>query len=325
VTEGAIRDAIPARAKLSAFVIAYNRETIIGTCLRALRFADEVIVVDKGSTDATPAIAAGLADRVIRVPWTPTVEETRAFALSQCTHDWVLFLDDDECLSVAAVRFLDAELLAPRADIYALPSRHYVIGLHDERAHYWPEHQIRFCRRDSIAFTDTVHAGSRLLSKNIFVVPPESGVCIHHLSHSNVAQWIEKTNRYTSQPLRARAPGPDSGLAQYAHDRIDHWMGLTAACEPNAYPAAVAVLKALYDIVDRLKTWEEEAGLDGNALFQVTCARLDADYAAGLSDLARPRMDGSESRQESDSARIHEDKRRGAVARWFRRADTDRR
>ena len=43
---------------LSAVVISYNRAAIIGTCLRALGFADEVIVVDKSSTDATPEIAA---------------------------------------------------------------------------------------------------------------------------------------------------------------------------------------------------------------------------------------------------------------------------
>ena len=84
---------------LSAVVISYNRADIVGTCLRALGFADEVIVVDKSSTDATPEIAARNADRVVTVPWTPTVEDTRAFAVAQCSGDWILCLDDDECLN----------------------------------------------------------------------------------------------------------------------------------------------------------------------------------------------------------------------------------
>src|ERR1700689_4728410 len=94
------------REKVSAFVISFNRAAIIGTCLRALRFADEVIVVDKSSTDATPAIAARHADRVVTVPWSETVEETRAFAASLCTHGWILFVDDDECLSPGAARYI---------------------------------------------------------------------------------------------------------------------------------------------------------------------------------------------------------------------------
>jgi hypothetical protein len=282
-------EAASRRAPLSAFVIAYNRAPIIGTCLRALAFADELIVVDKGSTDATPQIAAALADRVISVPWSPTVEETRAFAAAQCTHDWILFLDDDECLSVEAVRFLDAELAAPRADLYRLPQRHYIIGRHDERAYYWPEHQTRCFRRGSLAFTDTVHGGMRMLSERIYAIPPETGACIHHLSHRDVAQFIEKTNRYTSQPDRLRSLQAGSGIARFAHERIDHWLALTDACEPDAYPAAVAVLRAVYDLIDRLKGWEEEAGLDGTALFRTECARLDAAYAQDLASLARPR------------------------------------
>ena len=100
-------------------------------------------MVDKSSTDDTPAIAAQHADRVITVPWSPTVEETRAFAVAQCTHDWIICLDDDECLSIEAIRFIQAELAAPRADVYGLLQRHYILGTHDEAAYYWPEHQIR--------------------------------------------------------------------------------------------------------------------------------------------------------------------------------------
>ncbi len=88
------------RAPLSVFVVSYNRSALISACLAPLAFADELIVIDKSSTDGTAEIATRYAHRVITVPWTPTVEDTRAFALSQCTHDWILALDDDECLSV---------------------------------------------------------------------------------------------------------------------------------------------------------------------------------------------------------------------------------
>src|ERR1700692_3222882 len=99
------RQASNERQQISAVVISYNRVDLIGTCLRALSFADELLVVDKSSTDGTAELAATLAARVVTVPWSPTVEETRSFAVGLCTYDWILCLDDDECLSVEAIQF----------------------------------------------------------------------------------------------------------------------------------------------------------------------------------------------------------------------------
>ena len=56
------------RYKLSAVVVSYNREEMIGTVLRGLQFADEVILLDKSSTDRTAEIGGAFADRVVRAP-----------------------------------------------------------------------------------------------------------------------------------------------------------------------------------------------------------------------------------------------------------------
>src|ERR1700730_7427090 len=127
------------REKLSAFVVTYNRASLLETCLRAVSFADELIVIDKSSTDNSAAVAARYADRVERVPWSPTVEETRAFAASLCRHEWILCLDDDEILSAETGPWLRRNLADWNADVLAIPLRHYILGVHDERAYYWPE------------------------------------------------------------------------------------------------------------------------------------------------------------------------------------------
>lgn len=260
-------------------VISYNRAALVGTCLRALGFADEVIVVDKSSTDATPQIAARYADRVITVPWSPVADDTRDFALDQCSGDWVLWLDDDECLAPQAGSAIRTELAAPRADVYYLPLRHYILGVHDEAAYYWPEHHPRLFRRGALAFKSTVHDTAEVVSNHTLHLSPDSGIVIHHLSHRDVAEWIDKCNRYTSRADRRRPEHAGHGIAAFAHARLDYWQSRSQGSDPGGYPAAVAVLRAVYDMVDRLKTWEEERGLDGAAAFTAICRELDAAHA----------------------------------------------
>lgn len=265
------------REKVSGVVISFNRADLIVTCLKGLSFVDELIVIDKSSTDGTAELAARFADRVISVPWSPVVEQTRAFAVAQCTHEWIVCLDDDECLSVDGIRFIERELAAPRAAVYLIPQRHYILGQHDERAYYWPEHQMRFFRRDAVAFRPTVHDGVRYDDADAFRIPPESGACLHHLSHKNVAQWIDKANRYTSNPDRARPEHVGNDLRAFAHDRIDRYQPESTE-SASGYPAAVGLLRGTYDLIDRLKTWEHEEGVDGEAAFQRVCRELEADY-----------------------------------------------
>lgn len=273
------------RETLSAVVISCNRAWAIETCLGALSFADQVVLVDKSSTDGTATRALGLADRVIRVPWTPTVEETRGFAVAQSSGDWVLLLDDDECLDPGLARFIDAERAAPRAEVYALARREYIMGFHDPGAYYWPEFHPRLFRRGAVRFEATIHAGLHPRATP-WQVPPSEGV-IHHLSHRSVADWVEKTNRYTSRPDRARVGLERRDLAGFARDSIARWCNARPAAAGDDPTQAVALLRASYDLIDRLKSWEEERGLDGAAAFGAICAGLRAACAVQLAPIAR--------------------------------------
>lgn len=267
-----------AHEPISGFVIAYNRAELIETCLRSIRFVDELIVIDKSSTDATPAIARRYADRLLRVPWSPTVEETRDFALRQCRHARVLFLDDDEMLSPEAIEFLHGRDFDSDIDVFDIPLKHYILGRFDPNAYYWPEHHPRFFRQGALAFRPTVHGGTLVSSARRHKIPIEGGICIHHLSYRDTGQWIEKTNRYTSRADRVRAETEDEDLISFAHRRIDDWLARGKASTGTDYPAAVALLRAVYDIVDRVKAWETEHAIDGTAAFAARCAELNDRY-----------------------------------------------
>lgn len=85
--------------EISAVIITFNEEKYIGRCLDSLqRVADEIVVVDSGSTDNTCHICEGKGCRVIHHDFEGYVEQ-KNWAMQQARHDWILSLDGDEMLS----------------------------------------------------------------------------------------------------------------------------------------------------------------------------------------------------------------------------------
>jgi glycosyltransferase involved in cell wall biosynthesis len=266
--------------RVSGFVVTYNRASLVETCLRSIRFVDQLIVIDKSSTDGTRAIAERYADQVITVPWSPAVEETREGALALCRHDWVVRLDDDEMLSPEAIAFLSRRRSRDATEAYYLPKKHYILGQFDPAAYYWPEHHPQFFRKGAVSFGRTAHGGVRVRTELVERIAPETGICIHHLSHLDTAQWIEKANRYTSRPDRIRCTPEAADLIDFAHARIEHWLERTGSTDHGDYAAVVALLRAVHDMIDRVKSWEQAEGRDGPALFAAKCAELGQAYDA---------------------------------------------
>ena len=84
---------------LSAVVLTRNSERTLRACLASLTFADEILVIDDGSTDATVAVAEDLGARVIPHAMAGDFSAQRRFGIQQCLGRWVLFIDSDEVVS----------------------------------------------------------------------------------------------------------------------------------------------------------------------------------------------------------------------------------
>jgi len=192
----------------------------------------------------------------------------------------VVFLDDDEMLSPAAIAYLHAAGRGAAPDAVALPRRHWILGEFNPAAYYWPERQIRFFRKGAVEFGPVVHGGIAVRTDRVEEIDADSPIHIEHLSHVDAAQWIERTNRYTSRPRRVSSAAEGANLIDFAHRRIAHWQAQSRHSDCNDYAAAVALLRAVYDMVDRVKAWEAERGGDGAAAFRARCTELQRSYDA---------------------------------------------
>lgn len=84
---------------ISVCIIGRDEEELVAYCIKSVNeIAAEVIFVDTGSTDRTPAIAYQLGASVYRFPWNDSFSEARNFAIDKAKGDWILVLDADEVL-----------------------------------------------------------------------------------------------------------------------------------------------------------------------------------------------------------------------------------
>jgi len=132
---------------ISATIITRNEARNIARALRSLACADEVIVVDAGSTDGTQQIARDLGARVIAHPW-PGFAAQKNFAAAQATYDWILSLDADEELNEDAQAALARwKATEPTAAGYRFARRAFYLGRWILHSGWYPDYKLRLYDR----------------------------------------------------------------------------------------------------------------------------------------------------------------------------------
>jgi len=195
---------------ISVYMICQNEQAHIERALRSVTWADEIVVVDSGSTDETLSIARRYTERVYHHDWQNEGSQ-RAYALSLCSHDWVLCLDADEEVSdelraemVALVTGQDAkktqisekisEKISNQISALEIPFHETYLGtpasLHTQMVRH-----IRFFRKSCCEYdtSNPVHVSLLVRSGRV----ARSRGVIRHFSAKSVATLVAKTNRYS--------------------------------------------------------------------------------------------------------------------------------
>lgn len=132
---------------LSATIITRNESRNIARAIRSLACADEMIVVDSGSTDKTAAIAESLGARVVTHPFEGFAAQ-KNFASAQAGHDWILSLDADEELDSAAQRALEQwKSSEPQANGYRFARCARYLGRWIRHSGWYPDYKLRLFDR----------------------------------------------------------------------------------------------------------------------------------------------------------------------------------
>ena len=185
------------RAPLSAVLITRNAAPVLDSCLESIAFADEIVVIDSASSDATVEIAERRGARVVQKEWLGFGRQ-KQFAVDQARHDWVLCLDADERLSPQLAAEIRKALAAPVSPVYRMPRRNRFLGKWLSHGEGYPDWSPRLFNRLSARWSDDlVH------EKVLYAVTPGTlAGDLMHDSGDDLSAYLERQNRYTTLAAR---------------------------------------------------------------------------------------------------------------------------
>jgi glycosyltransferase involved in cell wall biosynthesis len=188
----------PNPVKISAAVITLNEERNIARALESLRCADEIVVVDSGSSDRTIEVARRLGARVVEEPWRGYAGQ-KNFASQCAAYDWILSIDADEAVSEE----LECEILAlkrdgPRYDGYSMPRLAQYLGRWIRHGGWYPDRKVRLFNRERAEWVgEYVHESVR--------VAGSTGVLrgkLLHFTCDSLSDHLRTLDRYTTLAAR---------------------------------------------------------------------------------------------------------------------------
>lgn len=189
--------------KISVFVTTFNNEETLNACLASLSFADEILVLDSNSTDATREIAAAFDARVTRNEFLGYGRQ-KQLAMEQTTHDWIMFLDADEMVSEALGERLarlkaTGKLGADGVNAYEFPRNEQLfwrMSADSTRKNFY----VRLFQREVAKFSEMpVHATVEVSGKVDRIVLP-----FFHFGETDVYTKVDKINAYSSGLVREK-------------------------------------------------------------------------------------------------------------------------
>ena len=188
--------------KLSVYMVTYNEEKRLERTLKAIQpIADELIIVDSGSTDKTKDIALKYGAKFIEHPWESYAAQ-KAFAENLCHYDWRLQLDADETLSPELVQeILALKKSTPRFQIYRLYIADMFPGFIKPRSFVKKYNIPRLYHKDVAKMPEKALTEDRIAFKKNTPAGQLKGL-VYHYSYQGISHHIRKLNYYTDEVQR---------------------------------------------------------------------------------------------------------------------------
>lgn len=182
-----------AHVTLTVVIVAKNESRNIAECVASASFADEVLVLDSGSTDDTADLARAAGARAVQTDW-PGYGPQVARGIAMAQGEWVLSLDADERITPALREEILAAVRDGACDGYRIPRLSEFCGRFIHHSGWRPDYTLRLGRREKSGFTDHFLHAHMTVDGRI----GDLRASLIHYSYPDLRDVLEKLDRYSS-------------------------------------------------------------------------------------------------------------------------------
>lgn len=185
--------ASPAGPTVSAVILAHDEIDQIQGCVASVAWADEILVIDDGTTGHLRELATEAGAKVVVRPWQGFPKQRNA-GLNLATGDWLLFVDADERVPPALAHEVRRTVAAPGETVgYWIPRRNVIAGEWVRHAGWWPDCQLRLLKRGHAHYDE-----SRVVHELAILDGPDDTLSepFLHLNYESLAEFRAKQRRY---------------------------------------------------------------------------------------------------------------------------------
>ena len=179
--------------KLSVTIITKNEEKNIFRCLKSVKWADEIVVVDSGSTDKTVEICNQFECKVVNVEWLG-FGKTKSFAVDQAKYDWIFSIDADEEVTVELKKRILQILERPQFDGYKVKRQSFYLNRWIKHCGWNRDYPLRLFNRQKGKFNE------KLVHESVEIRGDVSKIeeILKHYTYPNLTSYLNKMEHYAS-------------------------------------------------------------------------------------------------------------------------------
>lgn len=237
----------------SVIIIAKNEASRIATCIEHAAFADEIILVDNGSTDATGKIASALHARIVKKSGM-NFSKLRDAGADAAKSQWLLYIDADEIITPELAHEI-VEKIEGETSAYYIPRTNYYLG------HKWPtqDKMVRLIRKSAF------HGWEGSLHEHA-VVEGDIGTTVHplmHHTHRTLEEMVEKTNEWSEIEANLRFSAHHPAMQWWRFIRVMITAFIDSFFRQGGWKAGVvgwieSIYQAFSMFITYAKLWEKQ-------------------------------------------------------------------
>ena len=245
--------------KLSIVSAVLNEENNLERVLKSVKdIADEIIIVDGGSTDNTVKTAEQFQSRVINKANQPMFHRNKQIGITAASHEWILLLDADEEITADLAKEIKKTIKNADHDekVFRIRRKNLLFGKWLGHTGWWPDWQIRLFRKGSVYFEcKSIHEHPKVRHGKV----GELKNYIKHYNYSSVSQYLDKLSKYTADDAKYRYAGKSPAVSDFIlkpfgefSKRFFLWKGY----RDGLHGLALSILQSFYEFIVVAKAWE---------------------------------------------------------------------